>query len=62
MKHALANQRITHCLNNYGIKVAKLTFLPVGADWYASGYEAETRDPSSYFIKLKHGHQHGYEC
>ncbi|EKD55283.1 MAG: hypothetical protein ACD_60C00018G0008, partial [uncultured bacterium] len=47
------------CLNaNYGIKVARLTFLPLGADLNASVYKAETHDQSSYFIKLKRGHHH----
>jgi spectinomycin phosphotransferase len=59
MKQALSDQRIIDCLNaNYGIKVARLTFLPIGADMNASVYKAETHDHSSYFIKLKHGHHH----
>lgn len=59
MKQALSDQCITDCLNtNYGIKVAKLTFLPIGADMNASVYKAETHDQSSYFIKLKRGHHH----
>lgn len=59
MKQALSNQRIIDCLNaHYGIKVARLTFLPVGADMNASVYKAEAHDQSSYFIKLKRGHHH----
>ena len=59
MKQALSDQRIIDCLNtNYGIKVDRLTFLPLGADLNASVYKAETNDQSSYFIKLKHGHHH----
>lgn len=54
-----ADQRIIDCLNiNYGIKVTKLTLLPIGADVNASVYKAETNNQSSYFIKLKHGHHH----
>jgi spectinomycin phosphotransferase len=59
MKQPLSDQRIIDCLNaNYGIKVARLTFLPLGADLNASVYKAETHDQSSYFIKLKRGHHH----
>ncbi|OGT38690.1 MAG: spectinomycin phosphotransferase [Gammaproteobacteria bacterium RIFCSPHIGHO2_12_FULL_37_14] len=59
MKQALSDQRIIDCLNaNYGIKIARLTFLPLGADLNASVYKAETHDQSSYFIKLKRGHHH----
>jgi spectinomycin phosphotransferase len=59
MKQALSDQCIIDCLNaNYGIKVARLTFLPLGADLNASVYKAETNDQSSYFIKLKRGHHH----
>ncbi len=50
---------IISCLNiNYGIKVATLTFLPLGADINASVYKAQTHDQTSYFAKLKRGHQH----
>ncbi len=50
---------IISCLNiNYGIKVATLTFLPLGADINASVYKAQAHDQTSYFVKLKRGHQH----
>ncbi len=53
-----SDQRIIDCLNiEYGIKVAKLTFLPIGADMNASVYKSEAHD-ESYFIKLKRGHHH----
>lgn len=59
MKQALSDQRIIDCLNtNYGIKVTRLTFLPIGADMNASVYKAEAHDELSYFIKLKRGHHH----
>jgi spectinomycin phosphotransferase len=59
MKQPLSDQRIIDCLNtNYGIKVVRLTFLPIGADMNASVYKAEAHDQSSYFIKLKRGHHH----
>ena len=59
IEQPLSDQRIIDCLNtDYGIKVAKLTFLPLGADMNASVYKAEAHDQSSYFIKLKRGHHH----
>lgn len=59
MKQAISDERIIDCLNTeYGIKVARLTFLPIGADLNASVYKAETHNLSSYFIKLKRGHHH----
>jgi spectinomycin phosphotransferase len=58
-KHALSDKLIISCLNtHYGIEVAILTFLPLGADIHASVYKAQTRDQKSYFIKLKQGHHH----
>lgn len=41
---------------HYGIKVATLIRLPLGADMEASVYKAAADDGASYFIKLKHGH------
>src|SRR6185437_10850473 len=56
-KPSLSDQRIIDCLNSdYGIKVATLTFLPLGADINASVYKAMAHDQSSYFVKLKRGH------
>lgn len=58
-KHPLSDQLIITCLKtHYGIDVAALTFLPLGADINASIYKAETKDQTSYFIKLKRGDQH----
>lgn len=54
----LSDQRIIDCINeNYGIKIAALTLLPIGADMNASVYKAEAND-HSYFIKLKCGRHH----
>lgn len=50
---------IIDCLKTaYGIKLNTLTFLPIGADMNASVYKAEAEDHVSYFVKLKHGHNH----
>lgn len=58
-KHILSDITIISCLNtNYGIKVATLTFIPIGADINASTYKALTLDQTSYFIKLKREYQH----
>ncbi len=58
-KHPLSDPIIISCLNtHYGIEVATLTFLPLGADMNASVYKAQTHDQKSYFIKLKQGHHH----
>jgi spectinomycin phosphotransferase len=52
MKQPLSDQCIIDCLNaNCGIKVAKLTLLPLGADLNTSVYKAEAHDQSSYFIE-----------
>lgn len=58
-KHPLPDQRIKNCLKiDYGIEVTSLAFLPVGADTNASVYQAQARDQTSYFIKLRRGHHH----
>lgn len=58
-KLLFSDKRIFDCLNtDYGIKVAKLTFLPVGADLNASVYKVLAHDQQSYFVKLKLGHHH----
>ncbi|MCX5922132.1 MAG: hypothetical protein NTX86_02290 [Candidatus Dependentiae bacterium] len=58
-KQSLSNQCIIDCLNtDYGIKVATLTFIPLGADMDASVYKAQTHDQASYFVKLKRGYHH----
>lgn len=47
------------CLKTYyGVTVATLAFLPIGADAHASIYKAQTSNQVSYFIKLKLGHNH----
>jgi spectinomycin phosphotransferase len=54
----LSSQSIIDCLKaNYGIAVALLTLLPIGADMNASVYKAETQGSQSYFVKLKRGHR-----
>lgn len=56
-KQFISDQSIMSCLNiHYGIEVANLIFLPLGADINASVYKAEAYDKRVYFVKLKHGY------
>lgn len=58
-KNKLVDQLISNCLEeNYGIEVASLTLLALGADINASVYKAESFDQTSYFVKLKFGIHH----
>jgi len=57
-KQSISDNLIISCLNtNYGIKVATLTLLPLGADINASVYKAQAHDQTAYFVKLKRGPQ-----
>jgi len=58
-KQSISDHSIINCLNaDYGIEVAALTFLPLGADMNASVYKAQAPDLTSYFVKVKRGHHH----
>lgn len=58
-KQPLPSQCIIDCLKaDYGIDIAQLTSLPLGADLDAWVYRAQALDGTSYFIKLKRGHHH----
>lgn len=55
-KPSLPDARIITCLkNNYGLNVAKLAFLPLGADLATAVYHAITNDETPYFVKLRRG-------
>ncbi len=59
VKQLLSDQRIIDCLNTYyDIEVIFLTFIPKGADMNASVFKAETKNHSTYFVKLKRGQDH----
>ncbi len=59
-KLPLSSQQIIDSLKtNYGLNVISLILLPLGADINASVYKAQAKD-KSYFLKLKHGHQHEF--
>ncbi len=58
-QRSLSDQHIIDCLNtDYGIAVVKLKLLPLGADMNASVYKAQAHDGSSYFVKVKRGHNY----
>lgn len=55
-KASPTKQLLIDCLKTYyDIDVSRLTRLPLGADIDASVYEAQARNQSSYFVKLKCG-------
>ncbi len=59
MVQSFTSQRIVDYLSTYyGLEVATLTLLPLGADMNASVYKAEAHDEVSYFVKLKRDHHH----
>lgn len=48
------DEQIIACLREaYGLAIAGITFLPLGADAYAAVYRATTTDGTPYFVKLK---------
>lgn len=50
------DEKILTCLRDaYGLSVARLTFLPLGADPNTAVYQALTVDETSYFVKLRRG-------
>lgn len=58
-KQSFPDLRIIECLDTYyGIKITTLTPLQLGADMNAAIYRAQSHDQTSYFIKLKQGHNH----
>ena len=52
----LQNQRVIACLQkNYGLDVAQLAFLPLGADPNTAVYRVAAGDGTPYFLKLRSG-------
>lgn len=52
-KPNLKNEEIIACLRNaYGIDVATITFLPLGADFNTAVYRVTTSTQTDYFLKL----------
>ncbi len=55
-KSDFPDEKIIACLKQaYGLPVAKLTFLPLGADLNTAVYRAVTGDGTPYFVKLRRG-------
>jgi spectinomycin phosphotransferase len=52
----LQKDRIAACLQDaYGLRVAQVTFLPLGADLNTAVYRAVADDGTPYFVKLRRG-------
>ena len=55
-KPDLKDEKIITCLKNeYGLRVDKIVFLPIGADQWSAVYRVEADDETPYFVKLRHG-------
>src|SRR3990172_7009683 len=55
-KPDLKDEKIIACLQNeYGLKVAQVAFLPLGADQNTAVYRAVTDKAAPYFVKLRGG-------
>jgi spectinomycin phosphotransferase len=55
-KPDLQDENIIACLRDeYGLSVAQVAFLPLGADLNTAVYRAITEDESTYFVKLRKG-------
>lgn len=55
-KPDLKDEKIIACLHeNYGLDVAEISFLPLGADFNTAVYRVSTTDKTDYFLKLRSG-------
>lgn len=55
-KPEIQDERIVACLQTeYGLRVAKITFLPLGADLNTAVYRVTVNDDTAYFLKLRSG-------
>jgi spectinomycin phosphotransferase len=54
---AVSDEKIAACLRDeYDLKTAKITFLPLGADMNTAVFRADATDGTPYFVKLRSGH------
>ena len=54
-KPDIRDEQLIDCLGaDYGLRVTRLTFLPLGADVHSAAYRADTVD-AGYFVKLRSG-------
>jgi len=52
----LPDEKITACVQDaFGLHVARIAFLPLGADMNTAVYHAVTADGTPYFVKLRRG-------
>ena len=55
-KPDLIDEKIIACLHeNYGLGVAEISFLPLGANFNTAVYRVTTTDQIDYFLKLRSG-------
>ena len=55
-KPSLQDEKITAALQvEYGLEVARLAFLPLGADLNTAVYRVVTASGTAYFLKLRDG-------
>jgi len=55
-KPDLEDKKILNCLKHeYGLRVAQITFLPLGADFNTAVYRATAHEETAYFVKLRRG-------
>ena len=52
----LKDEKIIACLHDsYGLDVAEISFLPLGADFNTAVYRVTATDKTDYFLKLRSG-------
>src|SRR5262245_51000876 len=55
-KPNIPDEKIISCLQaEYGLDIAQITFLPLGADTNTAVYRAVAKDGTPYFVKLRRG-------
>jgi spectinomycin phosphotransferase len=55
-KPIIPDEKITTCIQQaYGLLIAEIVFLPLGADVNTAVYRARSEDQISYFVKLRKG-------
>jgi spectinomycin phosphotransferase len=56
IKPDLKDETITECFKDaYGLDVAAISFLPLGADFNTAVYRITTSSQVDYFLKLRRG-------
>jgi len=55
-KPDLRDEKIMACLRHaYGLDIATVSFLPLGADFNTAVYRVTTTDGADHFLKLRRG-------